>query len=144
MLQDIPDEIDPLSVFTPDDYKRWNLNIQTDRVAQLWTGKTEDYESWKELMVDLCASHWYGWRGILEHLTTINVPLRTATIYSTNNRFGLTGPQHMVLSSVLWSHLGRRMESRQRQARRRLAGENLNGYELWRRVFRDHCNGEEH
>ena len=123
MLTDPYGNLDPRSVFTLDDYKKWNLNIPNDRVTQLWNGQTQDFESWKELMLDLCATQWFGWRGILEHLTSITVPLKLETIRATDNLFGLTGPQHVVLASCLWSQLGRCMEAAQRRNRKRLAGE---------------------
>ena len=38
-------EIDPLTVFSMDDYRKWNLDIKSDRITQLWDGKSESYES---------------------------------------------------------------------------------------------------
>ena len=106
-----------------------------------FNGKSDEFESWRELMIDMCATSWYGWRAIMEHLCTIGEPLNLATIRSTKLLFGLTGPQHEMLASLLWSHLGRCMDIKQRRGRRRVAGENLNGYELWRRLHWDHLDG---
>ena len=76
-----------------------------------------------------------------DHLVTIKEHLKFNTIHATPMHMGLTGPQLVVLSTMLWAHLGRCMDVVQRRARKRVAGEALNGFELWRKLFWDHLDG---
>ena len=134
--------VDPLTAFTLEEYKRWNLNVGRDPITQIWNGESEEYETWRDLMVDVCSGQWLAWRSILDNLVTLKEPIRLGTIRDTNKCLGLTGKQHVVLSNVLWSHLGRCMDGVQRKQRKRLAGEMRNGYELWRRLYWDNLDGE--
>ena len=52
--------VNPMDVFSPDDYRRWNLDIRTDRVTKLFGGASEEYEAWRDSMVNLCSSQWLG------------------------------------------------------------------------------------
>ena len=63
-----------MSVISPDGYKRWKLETGVDKTAQLFTGKSTEYEDWKDLTIDTAASTWYGWRPILEHVLTLKEP----------------------------------------------------------------------
>ena len=92
--------INPGEAFTQEDYRSWNLDIRAEKVTELFNGKSEDYESWRDLMVDLCSAQRFGWRAILDHLVTVKTPLTMSTITSTPLHLGLTGPQHVVRSQL--------------------------------------------
>ena len=133
-------ELDPLSAFSPEDCKRWNLDIKAERITRMWDGKKLHYESWRELIVDACASHWYAWRGVLQNPVERDRRLTATTIMKTISRMNMDGGQISVVSSILLSFLGRCTDETQRRNRKRIAGECLNGFKLWRRLHWDHPN----
>ena len=61
-------EIDPLTVFTADEYKRWSLDVRSDQITQTIDGQSAKYEGWKEFSLDICASQCFGWRASLANL----------------------------------------------------------------------------
>ena len=134
--------VDPLTVFTYEDYKHWKLDFPLDKETTLFDGRSEAYADWRDMIVDHCATHWFRWRGVLTQLLNFDYALTTEKIFATNSWLGLNGAQLVVLSNVLWSHLGRCMTETQRRSRKRTAGEELNGLELWRKLHWGHHNGE--
>lgn len=69
-------------------------------------------------------------------------PFTNDVIKHTTNSTSPNAGQVLVLSVKLWTQLGRRIVSTQRRNRKRIAGETLNGFELLRRLRRDHCTWE--
>ena len=126
-----------------EEYRKWNLDIKSEKITQTFDGRSENYDGWTELMIDVCSTQWFGWRFILEQLVKRKEPTTTAFTRATYNWCNLNGGQLVVLSAMLWSHLGRCMNVTMRRARLRTAGEKLNGFERWRRLHWDHGDGEE-
>ena len=117
--------LDPYSVFSPSEYRKWNLDVRSEKVTQMWNGKSDEYETWRDLMTDLCASQCMGWRAILEDIPTSKDPLTLSKLRSTHMHLGLTGPQHVVLADVSWGDLGRCMDKTQRANQKILTGQQL-------------------
>ena len=134
--------IDPLEFFTMDEYRRWNLDVKHEKISHVFGGRSENYVTWRDLMIDVCSGSWFGWRGLLERIVKRETPLTSAVIRATHQWMGLSGGQLTILSTILWSHLGRCMNTTQRRNRKRTAGESLNGFELWRRLHWDHLDGD--
>ena len=124
------EDLDPLADFTPDECRQWNLDIKMEKGTRLFNGHSETYEAWRELIVDMCATHWFKWRGLLTKLVNFKDPLTTQRIMATGRCYNLTGPQLTVLPHILWAHLGRCMDPIQRRSLKRTAGESLNGFEV--------------
>ena len=57
--------VNPLDHFTMEDYRKWNLDIISEKLTQTFDGRSENYDGWKELMIDVCSTQWFGWRFIL-------------------------------------------------------------------------------
>ena len=80
-----------------EEYKKWNLDIRSERISKLFDGKSESYEIWREDMVDMCASQWFGWRNVLEQLVKRSTPLTSTVVKATNQWMGLNGGQLTVI-----------------------------------------------
>ena len=49
-------DLDPLRVFSNDEYKKWNLDIKDGKSMRPWDGTSEAYEAWRDLIADQCST----------------------------------------------------------------------------------------
>jgi len=94
-------------------------------------GTAEDFKGWRDRVVDHCCRTNGEWRGCLEYIAQVTVPIRFADLQSMT----LGGFSAADLSKVFFNWICDFLPLKLYNRRLQLAGREFgNGFEIWRRL----------